>query len=251
MGPFQLLAAALALLIGVILGGLGSGGSITTLPMLVYVAGVDPRTAVAMSLIIVGAASAVGMLMHWRRGNFDPKTAFVFGVSGVPGALIGAEFTHLVPPAALMLGFSLLLLVVGFLMFHGSATAAAPGPCRLTRCASIGVLVGVLTGFLGVGGGFMIVPALVLFAGLEAKAAVGTSLGIIAVNSAAGIARQVRFVTLDWTFTLIILAAVLLGMFAGVAVLRRVRSEQLTGVFAGGLVAIGVVIGGVQVFELL
>lgn len=243
----QLAAVALALAIGLTLGALGSGGSIIALPVLVYVAGVEPRTAVAMSLTIVGAASLAGALLHWRRGSFHPKAAAVFGAAGLPGALLGAEFTHAVPPHALMLAFSILLVIVGALMWRGAPSRLASGTCRLAPCAAIGVGVGALTGFLGVGGGFLIVPSLILFAGLATHQAVGTSLGIIGLNCASGLVRQIRLVPLDWTLTAIFLGAVLLGMGIGMLLHRRVDARALNRALAGVLIATGIVIFAAQI----
>jgi uncharacterized protein len=246
-GP--LLAAVLALLIGLTLGALGSGGSITALPVLVYVAGVDPRTAVAMSLVVVGAASLGGAILQWRNRTFHMKAAAVFGLAGIPGALLGAEFTHIVSPNVLMLSFALLLLTVGVVMWTGRRPPSTPGMCRVPRCAAIGFGVGVLTGFMGVGGGFLIVPALVLFAGVDTRRAVGTSMGIIAVNSASGLVRQIGRVSIDWSYTLIFLAAVLVGMGAGLMAARYVRADMLNRAMGGFLIVAGFVIALLQVFR--
>ena len=246
-GP--LFAAVLALLIGLALGALGSGGSITALPVLVYVAGVDPRTAVAMSLVIVGSASLFGAILQWRNRNFHFKAAVVFGLSGIPGALLGAEFTHVVSPHALMLSFAMLLLTVGILMWTGRRPPEVPGTCRLPKCAAIGFGVGVLTGFMGVGGGFLIVPALVLFAGVDTRRALGTSLGIIAINSASGLVRQMGRVSIDWRYTLIFLAAVMLGMGVGLLISRHIRANTLNRALGGFLILAGFAIALLQVFH--
>jgi uncharacterized protein len=246
-GP--LLAAVLALLIGVTLGMLGSGGSITALPVLVYVAGVDPRTAVAMSLVVVGGASLTGALLQWRNRSFHVKAAAVFGLAGIPGALLGAEFTHIVSTHVLMLSFAALLFTVGVLMWKGAHAPLTPGTCHVPRCAAIGFGVGMLTGFMGVGGGFLIVPALVLFAGVDTKRAVGTSMGIIAINSASGLVRQIGRVSIDWSYTLIFLVAVMAGMGAGLLVARHVRADMLNRALGGFLIVAGVVIAILQVYR--
>jgi uncharacterized protein len=174
------LALALAALIGVSLGLLGSGGSIVTLPVLVYVARVPAHQAVGMSLVIVGATSAMG-----------------------------------------------------------SQTAAPGRQCIPLRCLVTGIAVGLLTGFLGVGGGFVILPALVFFAGLEMKVAIGTSLAVIAVNSFAGLAGQLHYVQFDWPITLGFLGVALAGMVCGVAAASRISSESLGRAFAGTIIALG------------
>src|ERR1039458_3595406 len=164
--PFALTLAAL---IGLSPGLLGSGGSIITLPVLVYVARVPAQQAVGMSPGIVGGTSGRGRLLNLRQGAFDFRAATFFVLSGMVGAFIGAKFTHLVSAPVLLLLFGALMLVVGIRMLRSSESTAQSQQCRPLRCLATGIAVGVLTGFLGVGGGFLILPALVLFAGLEMK----------------------------------------------------------------------------------
>lgn len=147
-----------------------------TLPVLVYAAGIPPHQAVGMSLVIVGGTSALGSLLNLRRGTLDFRAAAFFSLSGIFGALVGARFTHLVSDRSLLLLFGTLMLVVGLRMLVNNGEAQPGRKCRPLRCLTTGLGVGLLTGFLGVGGGFVILPALVFFAGLEMKAAVGTSL---------------------------------------------------------------------------
>lgn len=246
MSPEYLLALAFAVAIGVTLGAMGSGGSILTLPVLVYVAGVEPSNAVAMSLAIVGAASAAGAVLHRRKGNFHGKAFALLGTTGIAGAYLGSVFTRLVPPSTLMLVFAALMVLVGMLMLSGGADRLSPGFCRPVRCALIGAVVGVVTGFLGVGGGFLIVPALVLFAGLDVKHAVGTSLAIIALNSASGLLGQMRYADVNWSLTALFTAASLSGMTIGIAVVRRVAPSTLNRAFASLLIVVGLVVGGTQ-----
>jgi hypothetical protein len=236
------LAAALALsaLIGVSLGLLGSGGSIVTLPILVYVAGVPVQNAVGMSLAIVGGTSAAGCLLHARQGGFAPQAALLFAVSGMIGAFFGAKLTHRVPPHVLMILFGLMMVLVGVAMLRKGETAAATRSCRPWRCAGVGGSVGLLTGFLGVGGGMLIVPALVLFAGLEMKQAIGTSLAVIAANSFAGLLGQFRYTSFDWAATLGFLVAALAGMFLGTRVAQRLSGQALRRGFAWCIIVLGV-----------
>ena len=171
----MILALLLASLIGLALGLLGSGGSIITLPVLVYVAGIPVTQAVAMSLVVVGGTSAVGSFLRFRQGEFAVRAAILFTISGIPGAIFGAKLTHFVQPKTLMLLFGCLMLIVGPALLRKRAEAIAHGTSIHTlRCLAAGASVGVLTGFLGVGGGFLILPALILFAGLEMKTAIGT-----------------------------------------------------------------------------
>jgi uncharacterized membrane protein YfcA len=233
------LALALAALIGVSLGLLGSGGSIVTLPVLVYVARVPAHQAVGMSLVIVGATSAVGSLVNLRRGAFDLRAGAFFVATGIVGAFFGAKFTHMVSARVLLLCFGGLMSVVGVRMLLGGQNAPPGRQCRPSRCLVTGIAVGLLTGFLGVGGGFVILPALVLFAGLEMKAAIGTSLAVIAMNSFAGLVGQLHYVQFDWPVTLGFLGAALAGMAGGSAVASRISSQSLRLAFAGSIIVLG------------
>ena len=235
-------ALMLAGLVGLSLGLLGSGGSIITLPVLVYVAQIPVQQAVGMSLVIVGGTSALGTLLHLRRGDFDLRAAAFFSVSGIGGAFVGAKFTHLVSAAMLMFLFGTLMLVVGLRMLRNGEVKAGANECRPLRCSAIGVAVGVLTGFLGVGGGFLILPALVMFAGLEMKPAIGTSLAIIAVNCIGGLIGQLRYVNFDWRLTLGFLLAAIVGMFAGAALAKQLSSAVLRQGFAWCVVLLGFVL---------
>jgi len=233
-------ALLLALAIGLSLGLLGSGGSIITLPVLVYVVGVPAHEAVGMSLVVVGGTSIVGSLLNARRGSFDWKAGAFFAVSGMVGAFVGAKFTHLVSALVLLLLFGVLMLVVGVRMLLKNETDTQPQQCRLWRCLGVGVTVGILTGFLGVGGGFLILPALVLFAGLEMKRAIGTSLAIIAINCLGGLIGQLRYVNLNWPLTLAFLAAAVAGMFAGTVLTERLSVSTLRRGFAWCVLLLGV-----------
>ena len=235
-------ALLLAGLVGLSLGLLGSGGSIVTLPVLVYVASIPVNQAVGMTLVIVGGTSALGSLLHLRRGNFDLRAAAFFSVSGIVGAFVGAKFTHLVSAPMLMFLFGALMLVVGIRLLRNGEAKAVAHECRPVRCLAIGVAVGVLTGFLGVGGGFLILPALVLFAGLEMKPAIGTSLAIIAVNCVGGLVGQLRYVNFDWRLMLGFLLAAIAGMFVGAALAKQLSAAVLRRGFAWCVVLLGFVL---------
>ena len=187
----MVLSLALAVLIGVTLGALGGGGSVLTLPIFVFVAGIPAQEAVAMSMVVVGGTSLFGAVLHWRNGNFHAKAALLFAATGVAGAFGGSFLTHMVSQRVLLGIFAVLMLVTGIAMIRKRVEKSDERRCRIWPCLMIGATVGVLTGFLGVGGGFLIVPALVLFAGIETKAAVGSSLAIIALNSVGGSGRAV------------------------------------------------------------
>jgi uncharacterized protein len=232
-------AIALAALIGVSLGILGAGGSMITMPVLVYVAGVDPKKAIVMSLAIVGGTSLVGSYLHYRETNFHGKAASLFGISGIVGAYFGGTFSHLVRPSLLMLSFAALMLVVGTLMLVRRPDRDGPCECVTWRCLTAGAFLGALTGLLGVGGGFLIVPALIFTAGVRTKQAIGSSLAIISLNSAAGLLGQLRYINIDWRLTVLFLAASLIGMGFGLAIVRRVPARGIRLTFACTLLVIG------------
>jgi hypothetical protein len=242
MSAAVLLALLLAVLIGVSLGTLGSGGSIITVPVLVYVASIPAQTAVGMSLVIVGATAAVGSYLQSRSGGFDRKAAAIFAATGVAGAFVGARFTHLVAGSTLMAIFAALMLLAGWRMLAPRASVAVFRACNIPRCAAVGVGLGVLTGFLGIGGGFLILPALVLFAGLDMKRAVPTSLAIIAFNAAGGLAGQLRYAAFDWGLTGAFLGFALLGMFGGSKLTAQVSGETLRKAFAWAVIGLGAMI---------
>jgi uncharacterized protein len=235
-----LLALVLSTLIGVSLGLLGGGGSTLALPVLVYVAGVDVHTAIGMSLAVVGATALVGGLVHARKGRVDLKAAALFGGAGMLGAPLGAQATHAVSPRILMLLFAFLMLVVGTLMLRGRAATAhgAPRPHPVAVPAA-GFGVGLLTGFLGVGGGFLVVPALTLLAGLAIHRAIGTSLLVIAANSAAGVLGHLRQGGMPLGLTAAFTAAAALGALAGVRAASGLEPARLRRAFAAFVILVG------------
>ena len=238
------IALLLALFIGLSLGALGSGGSIVTLPILVYVAGVEPKAAVGMSMAVVGGTSLVGSYFHWRSGNFLLKPVLLFGATGIMGAYLGSTGTHLVSSSALMLLFSGLMLAIGVRLLAGQQSVRPSAAiCSPYLCIPSGIVVGLVTGFLGVGGGFVIVPALVWFARLDAKKAAGTSLGIIAVNSAAGLLGQLRYTHWNWPLTGTFLACSLIGMSLGIPIAKRAPERVLRIAFAIVVLAVAVATG--------
>jgi hypothetical protein len=255
------LAVPIGLIIGLTLGALGGGGSILTVPALVYLLGQDTQSATTGSLIIVGLTALAGMTAHHRAGRVRVAQGLVFGVLGIGGAYVGSLLSASVAPAALMSAFSVLMLVVAAMMFvrarraRGSLPATdagvADGPILMFRpsfaCAcprALKVLitasaVGLLTGFFGVGGGFVVVPALVLALGFTMPVAVGTSLLVIAINSASAlVARAGHGVTLDWPLIGVFTLAAIVGSLAGGRLATRVRPERLTAAFTVLLVAV-------------
>jgi uncharacterized membrane protein YfcA len=219
--------------IGVSLGLLGGGGSILTVPALVYVVGQSPQAAVTASLMIVGANSAMGAFMHREQGTLNWKVALVFGGVGMAAAYLSAGWSKLLPPAALMILFALLMLVVGLFMILKPQPTRQDGAGRgwLVTIVS-GAGVGVLTGFLGVGGGFLIVPALVMLVGLPIRQAVGTSLVVIAMNSLAGFLGHLGGPPIDLPVVAIFVAAGLTGALVGARLARVIHPDHLRQGFA-------------------
>lgn len=237
----MILALTLALAIGFSLTVLGSGGSIITLPVLVYAAHVPPQEAVGMSLAVVGGTSLAATLLNARSGLVHAKAAALFSATGIVGALAGAQLTHLVSPALLMLLFAALMIVIATLMLRGGNRPVPDSTeqCQWQRCSLTGLGVGALTGFLGVGGGFVIVPALVFFGHLPLKSAFVTSLLVIAVNSFAGLAGHLHRAPFDWRIAGMFLGASLIGMFVGRLVVQRLAVAQLRVAFAWFVLAVG------------
>jgi uncharacterized protein len=240
MAPHLLLALALSTLIGVSLGLLGGGGSILAVPVLVYVARVDVHAAIGMSLAVVGATALVGGLVHARAGRVDARAAALFGVAGMLGAPLGAQATHAVASRVLLLLFAALMLAVGSLMLlgRGPSRAGTPRPHPVAAPAA-GLGVGLLTGFLGVGGGFLIVPALTLLAGLPIHRAIGTSLLVIAANSAAGVAGHLRQGDMPLGLTAAFTAAAALGALGGVRLASSLDPARLRRAFAAFVILVG------------
>jgi uncharacterized protein len=256
-----LLASPLGFLIGLSLGALGGGGSILAVPALVYGAGQSPREATASSLLLVGIASIVGLRPHLRAGRVRVATGLAFGAAGIPGSLLGSALNHRLDPDLLLFGFSVLVLVAAWRMLTGCptctkvgedrATGVGPGRDggavavagrldvgRLLAVAAAGTGVGFLTGLFGVGGGFVIVPALTLLLGLNMPTAIGTSLLVIGVNSAVGLGARISTASIDWGVTLPFAAAAIAGVLTGGRLAGRLDPERSLRWFAGLLVAV-------------
>ena len=239
------LGLALAALVGLSLGLLGGGGSILTVPIFVYVLGYDAKTAIAMSLPVVGATSLVGALSHRRAGNVQLRTALVFGGVAVVGAYAGARLAAYVTGATQLTILAVVMLAAAVSMFRGgsrddpAASPAAEDAASLGLVLLVGLGAGLLTGLVGIGGGFLVVPALVLVGKLLMKQAVGTSLLVIAMNSASGFLGYLDQVSIPWAFTALFAAVAAAGIIAGSALVRLVSPRALRRAFAVFLVAIG------------
>ena len=234
------IAIPAGLLIGLLLGALGGGGSILTVPVLVYLLHQDPRAATAGSLLIVGITAATGMVAHRRAGRVRLAPGIAFGVLGAAGAYAGARLSSSVPPDLLLSLFAGLMLAAAAAMLRRRPGTARRGERagrsailrRTLKIIAAATGVGLLTGFFGVGGGFVIVPALVLVLGFGMPAAVGTSLLVIAINSAAALAARLGSqVSLDWALLAVFTAAALAGVLVGHRVAARVDPSRLSAAF--------------------
>lgn len=232
-----MLLGAIGLLLGLLLGILGGGGSILTVPALVYGAGIEPKPAIAMSLAVVGVTSVVGGVWQWTQGKVQSRVALLFGLSAMAGALIGARLAVFLRGDVQLLLLAAVMVAAAIGMLRGSATPARDAqrdaaPPRPVLLGVMGVAVGIMTGIVGIGGGFLIVPALTLLAGLSMADAVGTSLVIIAMNSAAGFAGTLGHVAVAWQATVTVIVGALAGIAAGTFIGGRLSAAQLQRGFA-------------------
>ena len=234
----HLLALPFAVVIGILLGLLGGGGSIMTVPVLVYVARIDPKVAIAMSLAVIGITSVVGVLGHWRAGNVSIKVALEFGVTAMVGAFAGARLSVFLSGGLQLALLAVVMLLAAASMLRGTparvaaasadADASPHGP-SVAPLTAVGFGVGVITGLVGIGGGFLVVPALVLFGHVPMRRAVGTSLVVISMNCASCFVGHLDHASIPWRFaglfTAVAVAGILLGThlarFASQAVLKR------------------------------
>src|SRR5512135_1750399 len=241
------LAVALSVVVGVSLGLLGGGGSILTVPILVYVAGLAPKPAIATSLFVVGVTSVAALVPHVRTGRVRWRTGLLFGFAGMTGAYTGGRLAEFVPGTLLLIAFGSMMLATAIAMLRSRRdTPGTPEPHELSvaRAVSYGAAVGLVTGLVGAGGGFVIVPALALLGGLPMPAAVGTSLLVIAMNSFAGLYGYLHSVEISWRLALGVTAAAVAGSLAGSRLAGRVPQEVLRKAFGWLVLAMsGLVLG--------
>ena len=259
-----LLSSPLGLLIGVSLGALGGGGSILAVPALVYAAGQSPKHATTTSLVLVAITAVIAMVPHWRAGRVRFGPGILFGLVGIAGSLLGSRWNDAADPDVLLLAFAGLMLVAATAMWRrvrGPApeltrtlsAAAAPTATtptvavtevfdltKVLRVVAAGTAVGLLTGFFGVGGGFVIVPALVLALGFTMPEAIGTSLLVITINS--GVALSTRFQTgaVEWGTVIPFTLASLVGVVIGARLASTKDSTALQRWFVVLLVAVAI-----------
>lgn len=244
----------LAILIGVSLGLIGGGGSILAAPVLIYVMSVPAKSAFAMTLVIVGVASLIGAIPHWRQGNVNPKIIVLFAPASMLGAYLGARLASLpfVNPTIQLVTFGVMMLIAAVSMIRKGASKSENSldeadhadhrtviPKWLT-IALEGLAVGTLTGFIGIGGGFLVIPALVLLGKTPMKEAVGTSLIILALKSVTGFAGYFGHVPIDWNLLLSFTAASSAGILLGSYLNQFVSAKQLEKGFGYFVLAVAV-----------
>lgn len=220
---------ALSSLIGVSLGVLGGGGSILTVPILVYVAGMEPKEAIAASLFVVGVTSAAGAVSHARAGRVRWRTGLLFGGAGLAGAFLGGTLGGHLSGTLLLVAFALMMVATSVAMIRGRKVDESKRHTELPvfRVLLDGLVVGLVTGLVGAGGGFLVVPALALLGGLPMAVAVGTSLLVIAMKSLGGLAGYLGSVHLDWGLVIAVTVAAVLGSVVGGRLAGRIPEEAL------------------------
>lgn len=250
----EIWVAPLAVIVGIVMGALGGGGAILTVPILVYLVGQTPHQATTGSLFIVLFTATAALIPHYRDRNVHVRDGLIFGAVGIVGAIGGSTLSTAVSSSTLMTAFGVLLLIVAALMFRRTikeyrttrfsaqqlgAQSAAPTRRGVVTVVVAASLVGLLTGFFGVGGGFAVVPALALTLGYSMRAAVGTSLLVIVVNSVAALAtRSVVGLEVDWVVTLTFAVLAVAGSLLGARIAQKTNPLLLSLVFAALLACV-------------
>lgn len=237
-----IIALILALLMGGVLGLLGGGGSILTLPILVYVVGMSAKQGIATSLLVVAVTSVAGLIQHARAKNVAWRTGLMFSVSAMVGAYGSGRMAAYIPGTILLFLFIAMMVITGIAMLRPRKVSDA----KEARFSLVGILleglvVGALTGLVGAGGGFVVVPALVLFSGLPMRKAVGTSLLVIALKSFAGLAGHISHVTIDLSLAGMISATAIVGTLAGSYLAQHIAADKLRKAFAVLVLSMSVV----------
>jgi uncharacterized membrane protein YfcA len=236
---------ALALVIGLTLGLFGGGGSILTVPVFVYVLGYDPKLAIAMSFPVVGITSLVGAIGHWRAGHVKLSSALVFGLVAMAGSYGGARASGLITGRAQLLILGAVMAAAAAMMLRSAGRDAAhvvvpEAPSRVLYLVAFSV--GGLTGLIGIGGGFLLVPALVVFGREPMREAVGTSLLVIAMNSVSGFAGQRSVNAIPWALVITFSAIAVAGILAGTRFQQFVPQRSLKRGFAVLLLVIAALV---------
>lgn len=251
-----ILGVSFALLIGVSLGLLGGGGSIMTVPILLYVFNLPARQAIATSLLVVGTTSAAALIPHARAGRVQWRTGAIFGATSMVGAYLAGRVASHIPAAALILAFGVMMVITAIAMMRGrksngdAEVSHEPKHLPIGKIIAEGLVVGAVTGLVGAGGGFLVVPALVLLGGLPMGVAVGTSLLVIAMKSFAGFAGYLSSVSIPWSIAGMVVAAAMVGSVIGARLVKVIPPEGLRKGFAWFVVVMAVFILGQEVPKL-
>ncbi len=240
-----IIVLVLAVAVGLSLGLLGGGGSILTVPLLTYVAGMGAKEAIAASLFVVGTTSLISAVAHARKGNVRRHTGLVFGAAGMVGAFAGGLAGGYLPDTILMIAFAVMMVVTAAAMIRGkrrptAGTGTGSQGLPLKRIVADGLAVGLVTGLVGAGGGFLVVPALVLLGGLSMPVAVGTSLVVIGMKSFSGLAGYLTTVSLDWPLVVGVTVAAVVGSLLGTLLTSRVPEVALRKGFGFFVLGMGV-----------
>jgi uncharacterized membrane protein YfcA len=231
------LAVGIALLVGITLGLLGAGGSILTVPAIVFALGVDPKVAIVMGLPIVGGAALAGAARHWVLGNIDLRVALGFGLANMVGAFVGAVLARGLDGEMQLLLLTFVMTAAAVTMLAGAGRAAAadatdPKPHRLTPLMlTLGLLSGTLTGIVGIGGGFILVPVLAVLGGFSMREATGTSLTVIAMNTAAAFLGYRGVVDVPWSLVFAFGGVAIVGVLVGSSFTARVPERAMKRAF--------------------
>ncbi|MDY7088834.1 MAG: sulfite exporter TauE/SafE family protein [Actinomycetota bacterium] len=237
------LTIVLAVGIGISLGLLGGGGSILAVPLLVYVADLPAKEAIATSLLVVGTTSAVAVIPHARAHRVRWRTGLIFGAAGMTGAYAGGRLAAYIPGTLLLAGFALMMLATSVAMIRGRRPKPGkpvPHELPVLHVIADGIVVGLVTGLVGAGGGFLVVPALALLGGLPMPVAVGTSLLVIAMKSYAGLAGYLSTVHINWPLAVAVTAAAVLGSLVGGRLAGRIPEPVLRKTFGWFVAVMGV-----------
>jgi len=246
-----------SVLIGITLGLIGGGGSILTIPILVYLFQVNPKLATTYSLFIVGFTASIGAVSHYRMGNIKLKSAVLFAIPSlitiilvrkiilplVPEIIFSGNSFILTKDIFIMAFFAILMIAASYSMIKKSKDVAISALTNPLKVIIIGAVVGIITGFLGAGGGFLIIPALLFFTGINMKQAVGTSLLIIAINSLFGFLGDiVNGVVIDYTFLFTTAAFAAMGIFIGTMLSKKIDGTKLKPAFGWFILVMGIYI---------
>ena len=259
----ELLGYTFALIIGLVMGIIGGGGSILGVPVFVYLFKMDAITATTLSLFVVGVANAFGAIGNAKQGNVDFKTAFLFGIPSVfsiifvrkiilphlPENLINIANIHITKNVFILVMFAILMLISSIKMILGNQKMKSKADTpQYHLLVTQGLAVGMITGMIGAGGGFLIVPALVMLLNLDMKKAIGTSMMIISMNSILGFISSENISKINWQFLLTFTSIAVVGIFIGIIISKKIDGKKLKPIFGWFVLTMGVYIILKEVF---